>query len=258
MVEKGYIVRDFTPIYGTLTKPAVYTLSAKGRKYMRHAYPYHFPAYLKRIARDAKASKSFRIRCQIVADWYLTLFPPCKQVKNTPVTSKKVNITGIPIVDSLIHELTTDGGDTEEKVPMNTLQFFTPAYFPSFVLLEKIKPDAYLRRRTAKGVTHGLVFVLDAYIPRLLLRYKMKHIFEILDEERWEEDTIQALHIYILCPNNAIIVYLKRLLHSTFEQYYGSNVVAFLFATRNELYARKRRTTDHMRWNIVSSTDQGE
>jgi helix-turn-helix protein len=30
LVEKGYIERDFTPIYGTLTKPAVYTLSVKG------------------------------------------------------------------------------------------------------------------------------------------------------------------------------------------------------------------------------------
>jgi hypothetical protein len=256
LVEKGYIERDFTPIYGTLTKPAVYTLSVKGRKYTRQSYVYHFPAYLKRISRDAKASKSFRIRCQIIADWYLTLFPPSHPSERASVTVQKGTSTGVSIADVFVHELTTDSGNTEEKIPMNKLQFFTPAYFPSFILLEKIKPDSYLRKRTVKGVTHGLLFVLDAYIPRLLLRYKMKHIFEMLDEENWEDDTIQALHVYVLCPNHAIIIYLQRLLRSYFENYYGGKELLFFFMTRNALYDRKYGKTDRMKWVTVSSTDE--
>jgi len=259
LVEKGYIERDFTPIYGTLTKPAVYNLAVKGRHFIRHVYPYYFPNYLKRIARDSKTSKSFRIRCQIIADWYLTLFPPQQRSERVPISIRRATrATGIAIVDSLITELTTDRGDTEEKIPMNTLQFFTPAYFPRFILLEKIKPDAYLRRRTPKGVTHGLLFVLDAYIPRLLLRYKVKHVFEVLDEEHWEDETIQALHVYMLCPNHAIIIYLKRLLRSFFENYYGSKDLVFFLASRNELYDRKQGKTDRMKWNTISSTDLSE
>jgi len=258
LVEKEYIERNFIPIYGTLTKPAVFNLSVKGRRYMRHVYSYYFPAYLKRIARDSKVSKSFRIRCQIITDWYLTLFPPLQDSKSASTSPQKGKTTGIPIIDSLVHELTSDTGDTEEKIPMNRLQFFTPAYFPSFILLGKIKPDAYLRKKTVKGITHGLLFVLDAYIPRLLLRYKMKHIFDTLDEEQWENDTIQALHVYMLCPNHAIIIYLKRLLQSLLENYYGDHDLIFFLATRNEFYNRKQGKTDRMKWKTISSTDQSE
>jgi len=74
--EKEYIVREFKPLYGQLTKPAVCYLTAKGRMYIKKSYPYYFPAYLKRISRDHKTSKAFKIRCQIIADWYLLRFPP--------------------------------------------------------------------------------------------------------------------------------------------------------------------------------------
>ena len=79
------------------------------------------------------------------------------------------------------------------KIPLNKLQFFTPSYFPYFLLLGKIKPDAYLRRKTTKGIAHGLLFVLDAYIPKLLLRFTIKRIFDTLSDENWEEDSILSL-----------------------------------------------------------------
>ena len=252
LVEKEYLERDFKPIYGTLTKPAVYNLSAKGRKYIRNAYTYHFPKYLKRIGRDNKASKAFRIHCQIIADWYLTLFPP---QKDTDKINKNATKTGIDIIDSLITELTTDRGDKAEKIPINTLQFFTPAYFPPFILLEKIKPDAYLRKRTTKGIMHGLLFVLDSYIPRFLLRYSLKRIFDALDEEDWEDDSIHSLEIYFLCPNHKIIIYLRRLLPSFLEKYYGGKLLQFHFATRNQLYNRKNGKTKSIKWLTFSSTD---
>jgi len=84
----------------------------------------------------------------------------------------------------------------------------------------------------------------------------MKHIFEMLDEENWEDDTIQALHVYVLCPNHAIIIYLQRLLRSYFENYYGGKELLFFFMTRNALYDRKYGKTDRMKWVTVSSTDE--
>ncbi len=248
LAEKGYIVRDFKPIFGTLTKPAVCYLAASGRGYIRNGHPYRFPKYLKRIARDKKASKAFRIRCQIIADWYLMLFPNTNKVK----TKTK---TGIAIVDYLETQLTTDIPESKEKLPINISQFFTPAYLPSSVLLEKIKPDAYLRKRTTKGVTHGFLFVLDAYIPRFLLRYSLKRIFDSLDEEYWEQESIHSLKFYFLCPNNVIIVYLRRLLPSFLESYYGETPLQFHFATRNQLYKRKNGDTEKINWLSFSSED---
>src|SRR5579864_1383619 len=71
LTTKQYIERDFKVVYGILTKPAVYNLTTKGRKYIKESFRYHMPVYLKRIARDKDASKAFRIKCQIIADWYL-------------------------------------------------------------------------------------------------------------------------------------------------------------------------------------------
>ena len=48
-IVKEYIERDFKVIYGILTKPAVYNLSAKGRKYIRQGYRYYLPNYLRKF-----------------------------------------------------------------------------------------------------------------------------------------------------------------------------------------------------------------
>lgn len=241
LTEKEYTERDFKPVYGNLTKPAVYFLTAKGRKQIKDTYIYYLPRYLKKISRDNKASKGFRIKCQIMGDWYLMLFPP-EQNKN------------IAILDSLIKGLTT--GEMEEKAPLNTLQFFTSVNFPSFILLEKIKPNAYVRKKTTKGITHGLFFVLDAYVPRVMLQYLLKKIFTTLDEEYWETDEIDQLHMYVLCPNNMVIIYLRRLLKSFLERYYGGKELVFHFATRNQLYKNLKNKEARIKWIKMSSSDE--
>ncbi len=243
LTDKGYTERDFKPIYGILTKPAVFNLSPLGRKYIKDIYDYYTPKYLKKIARDNKASKGFKIKCQIVSDWYLMLFPPEK--------SKM-----LPLIDILEHFLTY--GKHAETILLNTWQFFTPAMFPSFILLEKIKPDAYVRRKTKEGITHSLLFVLDAYIPKVMLQYFIKKIFATLAEEYWETDDIDALHIYLLCPNKMVIIYLRRLLKSFLERYYGGKELIFHFATRNQMYKRKKAGTGNTGWKKMSSQDEWE
>ena len=248
LAERDYIVRDFKPVFGALTKPAVCYLTSLGRASIRNGYFYHFPKYLKRIARDSKASKAFRVRCQIIADWYLALFHHQKNM------DKRNSGTGIDILDYLVTELTTDRRDKEEKIPINTLQFFTPAIFPPFILLEKIKPDVYLRNKVTKGIIHGLFFVIDAYIPRFLLRYTLKNIFDTLDEEYWDDESIVCLNVYLMCPNNKVIIYLRRSLPTFMEGYYGKELI-FHFATRNQLYDWKNGKTENIKWTDFSSTD---
>jgi len=117
-----------------------------------------------------------------------------------------------------------------------------------------MKPDAYLRKKTSKGIVHGLLFVLDAYIPRFLLRYTLRCIFDTLDEESWEEDTTHSLSVYFLCPNHKIIIYLRRLLPTFLERYYGKTLI-FHFATRNQLYKHKENKEIKIAWVRVSSED---
>ncbi len=283
LTTKGYIERDFTPIYGTLTKPAVYHLSILGRKYMKDTFQYSFPRYLKRIARDKKTSKGFRIKCQILADWYIMLFYPqkakAKEVsredkKNDGETLKrliqetvpsrtsksvykKIDMrahTGIAIVDSLLTQLTTDT-EKEEKIPLNTTEFFTPAYVPPFILFEKITSDGYIRRRVQGGLMYGFFFIIDAYIPRFLLRYTCKRIFESLDEEYWEDEHIHSLNMYFLCPNNQLIIYMKRIVTQSMTNYYSQIPLTISFATRNQLYTKKEGRTKEVGWKRISSND---
>ena len=236
LTEKGYIERDFKPIFGTLTKPAVYFLGIKGRDYIRHTYGGWQEKYLTRLQEDRKRSKAFRIRCQIVADCYLILF-------EKDVTK---------YLEFLNHWL-TEGPDL---LP-NKFYFFTPSYYEEveFTLLKPLKPDAYCYALKTTGITHMMIYDLDAYIPRMMLRYSLQRIFRTLDEENWEDEAIESLLFYFVCPNNMIIIYLKRLLPSFLEGYYGSKELIFHFATRNQLYKRQKNKANSTGWIAVSSTE---
>ena len=238
LTEKGYLERDFKPIYGILTKPAVYFLSPKGRKYVRDSHWDVSRKYLGRLREDTKRSKSFRIKCQLIADIYLAHYP------------SKVNELIAEIKECLINGLVPED---------NKVQFYTPAFYEvleEFVPLLKLKPDAYMYEKGKGGITHCMFYVLDAYVPRLMLQYFLKNIFSILDEEYWEEDNIQSLQIYVLCPNNMVIIYLRRLLKSFLERYYGGKELIFHFATRNQLAKRIKTKSGKTGWISVSSEDE--
>lgn len=237
LTEKEYIVRNFKPIYGTLTKPAVYNLKALGRRYIRNHY-YYSIAYLKRLTADKDRSKAFRIKCQLTADCFLILFED--QIKEFPKIIKQW-LTQDPI-----------------KLKSNQRYFFTPAFYAFLteddcILLPHLKPEAYCYRKTAGGVTHTFYFCLDSYVPRLTLNYMLKHIFQVLSEEYWEGDDVNSLKLYFICPNNKVIIYFKRLLPSFLERYYYKTTV-FYFATRNQLY-QKRDKNKEIKWIEISSED---
>jgi hypothetical protein len=125
LAEKQYIIREYKPVFGTLTKPAVCYLSLLGRQYIRDTLFFMDDKYLTRLRGDKERSKSFRIRCQFIADFYLIIF---KGKEKELVTS--------------IDEILKDG----VTVKPNTFQFFTPAFYSeiAFVLLAYLKPDAYI------------------------------------------------------------------------------------------------------------------
>jgi hypothetical protein len=253
LTDKGYLERDFKPVYGILTKPAVFNLTAAGRTYIRNIYQYSFPKYLKKISRDKKSSKGFRIKCQILADWYLELNQDNSIEKKGGENNNKKSKTGINILDLVANQLTVY--EVPDKIPLNTVQFFTSAFYPDFVLLKSLKQDAYIRRRTTKGINHGILFVLDAYIPRFLLRYTLQRIFDNLNDEPWEDESINNIQFYFLCPNNQIIIYMRKLLPSHLQNYYGSKVVKFNFATRNLLYKKKSGKIDQIPWKTMTTED---
>src|SRR5476651_1897910 len=103
LAEKQYVIRDYRPIYGTLTKPAVYSLATLGRQYIRETFNPLDTTYLKRLRDDMKRSKSFKVKCQLIADYYLIFF-----------AGKEKELIGS------IYEILTEGVELKE----NTLQFF--------------------------------------------------------------------------------------------------------------------------------------
>lgn len=236
LTEKEYLEKDFKPVFGTLTKPAVYNLASRGRTFIRKTYPQAFPKYLERLRDDKDRSKAYRIKCQIIADFYLIIFE-----------------SYIPEFVKELEEILTHG----VKLKFNQFHFFTPAFYQDleFVLLPKLKPDAYVYKRTEEGATHTCIYVLDAYIPRMMLRYSILNIFTVLNDEYWEDETIDTLQFYFVCPNNVIIVYLRRLLPSFLEKYYGGKEIIFHFATRNQLYKRLKTKSGKTGWTDISSKD---
>src|SRR6266403_1239308 len=116
LAEKHYIVREYKPVFGTLTKPAVCYLSLLGRQYIRNTLFFMDDKYLVRLRDDTKRSKPFKVKCQLIADFYLIIY----------VGKEKELVT-------LIEEIVKEGVTMKPKV----LQFFTPAFFSEldFVLL---------------------------------------------------------------------------------------------------------------------------
>lgn len=237
LVEKEYIGRDFQPIFGTLTKPAIYFLSVKGRDFIRKAF-FVDDIYLARLREDKKRSKAFRIRCQIVVDCFLLLFSD--QVMEYPNVISKWLDTGFMLSKS------------------KQFQFVTPAFYEDLdcQLTSLLKPDAYGYLKNTQGINHIFFSVLDAYIPKMMIRIKMLHIFNTLAEENWEDDTIRSLQFYVICPNNVLIIYLKRLLPTMLERYFGRAELSFNLATRNQLYKRKENPTASTGWVTISSVEE--
>lgn len=237
LVEKEYLERDFQPIFGILTKPAVYFLSIKGRDFIRKTY-FVDDIYLARLREDKKRSKAFRIRCQIVVDCFLLLFP--NQVNEYMNVISRWLDKGIILVKS------------------KQFQFVTPAFYEDldFKLTSLLKPDAYGYLKNTKGIIHIFFSILDAYIPKMMLRTKIQHIFTTLNEETWEDEAIRSLQFYVICPNNVIIIYLKRLLPTFLESYSGNVEISFHLATRNQVYKRKQNPTTKTGWISISSTEE--
>lgn len=236
LTEKKYVEREFTPRFGALTKPALYHISPQGIMMIKDTYPTLPPSYLRRLRDDNNRSKAFRIKCQLIADCYMILFED--YVKEFPSV----------IEEWLAHGVT---------LKYNTFHFFTQAFYDEleFPLLAPLKPDMYAIFRTREEVTHTFINVIDAYVPRLMLRYSIQNIFRVVHEEYWEDDTIEGLHIYFLCPNNMVIIYLKKILPSFLERYSCSTPLTFHFATRNQLYKRQREHGKKTIWSTISSDD---
>lgn len=235
LTEKQYIVRDYTPIYGTLTKPAVYSLTTLGRQYITNTFEPWDKTYLKRLRDDKHRSKAFRAKCQLVVDCYLTFF-----------AGKEKELL------ETFYKTFKEGTVLQE----NTLQFFTPAFYSelafdcSFIL--QLKPDIYVYKKTKDGIDHSYLYIIDAYVPRLTLQYMIKHIFPIIKKQSWEDEDISSLQLYFICPSTMVIIYLERILKSFLKWHTGRVPLSCYFATRNQLYKRKEGKTKKMEWKPLS------
>jgi len=234
--EKGYIIREFKPRYGVLTKPAVCSLTNVGRTYIRESYDCVDKKYLNRIRHDETRSVSLKSRCQVIADFYLVFF-------------KGREREFLENIDNWL-----DNGVT---LKYNLLQFFTPAFYGDieYILIKHLKSDGYLYKRTKAGTSHRFLYVIDAYVPRLKLQYMLKYLFTVLSDENWQDDGIVSLQIYFICPSNMVIIYLRKILKAFLENYFSNTPLHVHFTTRNQMYKRKQNPEAFVKWITISYED---
>ena len=87
------------------------------------------------------------------------------------------SIIGIDIIDHLEKILEIGTKNYKDQITLNKLQFLTPAYYPDFVLLDKIKPDAYLRRKTTKGISPWITVCIRCIYPQISSQIHLKTYF---------------------------------------------------------------------------------
>ncbi len=191
---------------------------------------------MNRIRHDETRSVSLKSRCQVIADFYLIFF----KGRETELLEN---------IDAWL--------DNGVKLKYNILQFFTPAFYGDieYILIKHLKSDGYLYKRTKAGTSHRFLYVIDAYVPRLMLHYMLKHLFTVLTDEYWEDDGIESLHVYFICPSNMIIIYLRKMLSSFLGNYYSQIPLRIHFTTRNQMYKRKQNPEANVNWITISSED---
>ena len=239
LVTKGYVNRCYAPRYGILTKPALFNLTDKGRNYIIKYYDFLSEFPLGRMRNDAIKSKSFKIRCQMVVDYFYILYK--QQIKDA--------VDGLEV-------FTTRSYFNKRSKPAFIAAFYTPIYF-SYVdneFLLPLNPHAAYHNDDAKTKL-TVVYALDAYLSKLMLSILFKKITELLNDEPYGFAELKKFTIIFICPNNQVLIYLRMRIRTFIEDYYSDVQVAFLLVTRNQIEKVVQGRQDTIKWITLKADE---
>ena len=173
LTDTGYIKRYYDK--KQVTKPALYSLGNKGRKYLiENAKTLNLkPQLLDRIWRESTLSKQFRGHCLQIADLYLSLLKLTAKSKATLHFYTKTNLTG--------------------------LKYLILPY-----------PDAYFSIKEENGRTKTYFLdIFDELPARMMLRKRVRQYFEYYEADYWQDHNTNPFPTVILiCPDNRSLNYL--------------------------------------------------
>ncbi|OGH11854.1 MAG: hypothetical protein A2857_00355 [Candidatus Levybacteria bacterium RIFCSPHIGHO2_01_FULL_36_15] len=174
LVKSELVSRNYSREYGENTKPAIYYLNVKSKKYLSNLDGFSSDL-LKRVYRERGHSKRFINHCITVGDVYIHL----KSLSN----------------DKLIQFLTK-----EELLQSDHL--IQPA------------PDAYFTVERADKTSYRFFLeVIDPGLPRYVIRKRILDYISYAEGKEWEEKTGHEFPALLCaCPNDWVKNYLYRLI----------------------------------------------
>ncbi len=193
LTNNGFIRKYYNP--KTVTIAALYSLGAKGRKYLLEKANEKGstiqPQLLNRVWREHTLSEQFRIHSLFLADIYLSL---TELVKTT---------------NAVLHFFTK-----------------TDLYEHDYIL--NPHPDAYIAIKEQSGkMKRYFLDILDPLPARMILRRRINQYVEYFDEDTWQEAAKHPFPIIIIiCPDERSKRYLYRHIQKTLE--YASDLEFYL------------------------------
>lgn len=162
-----YLKRTHDP--RSVTQAVIYSLGTKGRKYLKkQAIADVKPKLLDRVWREGGLSESFRQRCLLITDIYLSLLAQTMQ--------------------------------NQAKI-----HFYTKTDLHGINYLINPSPDVYFANEKSSGEAKR--FFLDIFdnIPPAAIRQRVRQYFDYYDSQDWQDHTAKPFpEIILVCPNDRL------------------------------------------------------
>lgn len=193
LTEEEYITKYWDKQLAA--KPAVYSLSPKGREYLwwsddkrLNDEEFVLP-FLDRVWRDKKLSQQFREHCLLIADIHLDLMESAKEWK--------------------------------AKLQFNVK---TDLYYKSHFI--KPAPDAYIILEYDKKETAYYLLEIFDDIPPVAIRKRVKEYLEYWDDDKWQDHYEEPFpKIIFVCPSKRIK---GHLYYKILKQRWGDEPIIYL------------------------------
>lgn len=181
LTEKEYLNRDYKRhIFGENTKPALYSLTKKARAVLKTKKECEL-SLLNRIYRESERSQTFKQRCLLIADIYLSLL--------------------------------------EQRKDNETIYFATQADLSRQDYLPERLIDAYLAITKPNNTKRYFLEIIDDHFSKGKIIGKIRKYVAFYESGLWEENTDAPFPaVVFICPHENIQKWLQRVLTKKLEE----------------------------------------
>lgn len=197
LTTKEYLTRIYSNKFPENTKPAIYHLNLKSKKYLKQHEQIN-NKLLNRVYREKIRSRAFIDHYLFLADIYLSLI--------------------------------SQNNENKDK-----LHFYTKTQLTEHSYLLRPLPDAYIALTDEGSKTKRyFIEIFEDQVPRFVVRKRIEQYIEYFESKEWETQTKNPFPIILLvCPNETGKKYISRFITKILEE----DIVGIVFSltTREEV-----------------------